>query len=483
MSVTTSIALDKRPGRTSQKKNVHSETKSFQACIRVTFNRQPRPFPVGIELTEDEFRKLSSPRLGEKLREIKENLEKHHERAQTIIKNLNKFSFQAFSEQFNAFLPGQRRKKTQEKTLAGDGAKIAKDAAPLTCTQKPRENFVNQFGGRKYPRKRSEIDFQALGEVAVYYGQYITKLEAKDQAGTIGNYLSSLMSLLEYKPQLRFADITDVWLYQYEKHMKSKGRSTTTISFYTRCLRRIFNIVIAKKIIDRDLYPFGRDLYVVPGGRKRKKALKMPDIQTLFEHKCDNETEQMCKDLWFFMYVGNGMNVKDMCLLRFGQISDRFCRFIRAKTINTTKEDPQEITFFCDDFILEIIARWGNKDQRPQNFIFPFLTEGLDGYGLRDKVQLVTSLINKHMKHIADTLDIEKLPTTNDARHAFATLLKRAGKSTEFIRELIGHENEKTTRNYLDDFEDDVKTDIAETLLPFRNLPTRSKILLHNERR
>jgi hypothetical protein len=47
-------------------------------------------------------------------------------------------------------------------------------------------------------------------------------------------------------------------------------------------------------------------------------------------------------------------------------------------------------------------------------------------------------------------------------------MLKKAGKSIEFIRELIGHENELTTRNYLDDFDDDVKLDVTDTLLPFR---------------
>ena len=65
-------------------------------------------------------------------------------------------------------------------------------------------------------------------------------------------------------------------------------------------------------------------------------------------------------------------------------------------------------------------------------------------------------------------LGIDFKPKSNDARHAFATQLKRAGKSSEFIRELIGHERASTTQDYLDDFEDDTKQGIAEQLLPFR---------------
>jgi integrase/recombinase XerD len=332
----------------------------------------------------------------------------------------------------------------------------------------PRENFVNQFGGRKYPREKSTIDFKALGEVAVFFGIYIAKLEAREQAGTINCYMSSLANLLKYKPQLRFADITDVWLHQYEKHMRAEGLATTTISIYFGCLRRIFNMVIAKKIIDRDLYPFGRDLYLISAGRKRKKALNMADIKALFEYECEKDIRRMAKALWFFLYLGNGMNVKDMCLLKFGQISDGFCRFIWAKTMNTTRENQQEITFYCDEFILGIIARWGNKDQSPESYIFPFLKPGMNGYAIRYRVQLTTHLINEHMYAIAEELGISLLPGTNDARHAFATQLKRVGKDIEFVREMLGHLNVKTTQGYYDDFEDETKKGITEHLLPFK---------------
>jgi len=76
------------------------------------------------------------------------------------------------------------------------------------------------------------------------------------------------------------------------------------------------------------------------------------------------------------------------------------------------------------------------------------------------------------MKGIAGELGIDFIPKSNDARHAFATQLKRAGKSTEFIRELIGHERISTTQDYLDDFEEDTKKGIAEQLLPFRKSNT-----------
>src|ERR1700742_2419341 len=102
MSVTTAIVLDKR--RDSKKTN------SYPVCLRVTFKRDSRRFAIGLSLPEKDFEKLSSPHLGEKLRQIRESIEKEEQRAKTIIKNLRKFSFEAFRVEFLAYKPGRRRK-------------------------------------------------------------------------------------------------------------------------------------------------------------------------------------------------------------------------------------------------------------------------------------------------------------------------------------------------------------------------------------
>lgn len=468
MKVTTAIVLDKRIARPRGKENpaLSSPPKkdlTFPVCVRVTYERDFRRYPIGIRMTNADFQKLKSPHLGSKLREVKESMEKEEKRAQTIIKNLRIFSFPEFASQFKSFQSPNRKKRPSETPESKTDSKAVSEWKPAS----KRAKFVNQFGGRKYPRNKSEINFDALGEVAVWYGVYIAKLEARDQVTTAGFYLSSLANLLNYHPQLRFVDITDAWLFRYEKEMKKKGRSVTTISIYLRCLRRIFNMVTRKKIVERDLYPFGQDMYVIPAPRKKKTSLKMSDIEVLYHYQCDNEIRMMCKELWLFMYVGNGMNPKDMCLLQFQQISERFCRFIRAKTENTTRGDQRDITFYCDDFMLSVIRRWGNPDTSPDAYIFPFLEPGMDALAIREKVQAVAHLIRDHMHAIGGELKLPILPGPKEARRAFANALKKAGKSTEFIRELMGHKHARTTQDYLDDFEDDTKTGNVSILLPF----------------
>ena len=76
------------------------------------------------------------------------------------------------------------------------------------------------------------------------------------------------------------------------------------------------------------------------------------------------------------------------------------------------------------------------------------------------------------MAKIRKKLGIEKKVTTYVARHTFSTIMKRAGVSTAFIQESLGHTNIKTTENYLDSFENSVKKEYAGCLTAFEDLKT-----------
>jgi site-specific recombinase XerD len=54
------------------------------------------------------------------------------------------------------------------------------------------------------------------------------------------------------------------------------------------------------------------------------------------------------------------------------------------------------------------------------------------------------------------------------ARHSFSTVLKRSGVSAEFISESLSQSDLKTTENYLDSFEDDIKREYANLLTAFK---------------
>ena len=71
------------------------------------------------------------------------------------------------------------------------------------------------------------------------------------------------------------------------------------------------------------------------------------------------------------------------------------------------------------------------------------------------------------MEKIRTKLNIEKKVTTYVARHTLSTVLKRSGVSTEFIQEALGHTDIRTTENYLDSFEKEIKKEYTARLLAF----------------
>lgn len=162
------------------------------------------------------------------------------------------------------------------------------------------------------------------------------------------------------------------------------------------------------------------------------------------------------------------MNPKDLALLKYKNIDGEYFTFERAKTELSTRSDPKPISVYINEDMKAIIERWGNTDKSPENYIFPVLEPGITPLREYELIPLLISFINDWMKKIGKALSIDKKLTTYVARHTFSTVMKRSGASTEFIQEALGHTDVKTTENYLDSFEKEVKKEFASKLVSFK---------------
>lgn len=168
------------------------------------------------------------------------------------------------------------------------------------------------------------------------------------------------------------------------------------------------------------------------------------------------------------MYLCNGINVKDLCLLKYENIKGDVLEFERAKTIRTKRKvEPIRVTL--TEHINQIIKKWGRNKNDGTTYIFPVLEKGLTAERERQLIQQLTQVVNTHMKEIGKALELNKQVTTYAARHSFASVLQRSGVSTEFISEALGHTNVKTTQNYLAGFEDEQKREITKVLTAFHD--------------
>jgi integrase len=116
---------------------------------------------------------------------------------------------------------------------------------------------------------------------------------------------------------------------------------------------------------------------------------------------------------------------------------------------------------------LEQFEKWGNKDKSLDNYVFPFLKDGVTEKQIQTSVRHRVAKLNEGLKIICDDLGIEKKLTSYSARHSFATTLKRSLISTEYISESLGHANLDITKRYLDSFENEQRKEIVKFLTKF----------------
>lgn len=364
-----------------------------------------------------------------------------------------------FASVWESVKPRAEHKRTRLEllTIETEANEIAASLNPFTF-----ENFEREMFGAKFDKSN----------VIEHYIKTIEVLRTSGQISTSVSYDSSLKSILNFleskgkrTDKLSFYTITPQFLNEYEIFMLTEGKSTTTIGIYLRPLRAIFNAAIGK-IIDRAYYPFGKDKFKIPAGKKTKKAFKDRELKLLFDGQPKDEYQAKAKAFWFFSFSCNGMNIKDILNLKFKDFQNDSFSFIREKTKNTS-ETPQEITVILTPFAKSVISEYGNPNQAPKNFVFPFVDRTQSQAKQHAQVQNFTRFINQHFKKYAASLGITSEVSTYWARHSFATRAIRNKASMEFVSEALGHSDLKTTKGYFAGFESDQKKEFAEALMNF----------------
>ncbi len=293
----------------------------------------------------------------------------------------------------------------------------------------------------------------------------IADLKANDRIGNMMVYDTILKGLERYAGEhISYQVITVDWLRRYEKFLLSEGKSYTTIGIHMRTLRAILNDARRHGMIRESDYPFGRDKYEIKTTEGRKMALTLEQIGKIARYDDGSKATAKYRDLWLFLYLCNGMNMADFVKLRYSNIENGEIFFVRQKTERTSKI-RKEVRVVITEPMQRIIEEWGNPPL-PDRYIFPILNGSEDAMVTKLKTQYLTRAINKRMAGIGKQLGIGNI-STYTARHSFATVLKRSGANIAYISESLGHQDLRTTENYLASFEKEERMKNAELLTKF----------------
>ncbi len=293
----------------------------------------------------------------------------------------------------------------------------------------------------------------------------ISAFNHQGQVGTATVYDTILKGIERFAgAHIPFDAVTVSWLVRYAAFLQSEGKKQTTIAIHLRHLRAILNEARRQGIVKEAQYPFGRGRFEIQEGEGRKMALTLEQIGQIARYDDGSDATAKYRDYWLFLYLCNGINVADFVRLRFRDIVNGEICFVRQKTARTTRT-RKEIRVVVTDRMLAIIDRWGNPPA-PDRFIFPVLDGSEDAMRQKLKTQYFTRAVNKRMATIGEDLGIGNI-STYTARHSFATVLKRAGANIAYISESLGHNDLKTTENYLASFEREERVKNAELLTKF----------------
>lgn len=305
-----------------------------------------------------------------------------------------------------------------------------------------------------------------------YFQQAIDERRELKKIGTLTSYEQALKRFQTFKKyqksfhkkshstvtELTFEEITPKFLNQFETwyiyESSKKIKSASTVGIYMRSLKAIFNMAIDAKTISPELYPFFKKGntkgYKIPTVNRTNKGIRENEISVLFNSIPQNEQQQIAKDFWFFSLLSNGMNLKDIALLRFRNIDyeDKKFEFVRSKTASTRKDAQSKIVVILQEYHLEIFTKYGTKKVNDSDFVFDIVRRTDSPEQQHQKIGNFVRKINNALKTLAKNNGINENISFQWARHTYTQIHMKNGTNMIRIGQNLGHTDIKTTIAY-----------------------------------
>ncbi|MDE6879346.1 MAG: site-specific integrase [Odoribacter sp.] len=264
----------------------------------------------------------------------------------------------------------------------------------------------------------------------------IRQLKQLNKERSAESYMTTLQSFMQFrqKQDIPLQDIDTELIQAYEAHLKAKGLTPNTISFYMRILRAVYNRAVDKQLTEQR--PLFKHVYTgIEKTMKRAISLEsIRQIKTLDLRQ--QKTLEFARDMFLFSFYTRGMSFVDMAYLKKKNLQCGILSYRRRKTNQQLfiKMEPciqaiiNKYKAQTNDFLLPIIRREGKERKQYQN-------------RLRQ--------VNHHLKKIAARIHLSFPLSMYVARHSWASIARSKNIPLSVISEGMGHDSELTTQIYL----------------------------------
>lgn len=229
--------------------------------------------------------------------------------------------------------------------------------------------------------------------------------------------------------------VTSEILEAYESHLRARGNSLNTISFYMRILRAVYNRAADNGIVEQH-HPFRR---VYTGiGKTIKRALPLKTIKVIKNLNLSAAPKlDYARDMFMLSFFLRGMSFVDMSFLKKNDLCHGYINYRRHKTGQTLRIE----------WTTEMQSILKKYPVNPTCYLLPILTK--EGANERFCYRNAAARINMNLKQVAAKAGADIPLTLYCARHSWASAAKAKGIPVSIISEGMGHDSEMTTKIYL----------------------------------
>ncbi len=307
------------------------------------------------------------------------------------------------------------------------------------------------------------VDSAPTQQLSVFIDQICEKLRDDGKNETCSIFRSTKNAWLSFfkKDCFSFDDINSNSIHDFEQSAVKRGNMPSTIFLYLRTLKTVINTAKRENICGPEYDPFQNYSFAKFRRIKtRKRAISREDFRKIEEIELDEKSRLFhSRNYFIFSFYAGGINFVDLAQLKWVNIEKNQLFYTRKKT-NELINIPVVSQAMK---ILEIYKRYSNC--KKDDYIFPILNETHStSLSISNRLNKVNHQVNQDLQEIGETLKLDVKLTTYVARHTFATVLKKEGISVSIIGQALGHEDEKTTRIYLDSFGSDIMQQAFEKL-------------------
>lgn len=389
------------------------------------------------------------------------------------------------------------------------------NAAKETCDTLKESVTVDAIKSRYKGIKEASVEEVVKQSITLY--SLWRNVAGSKSVGTEQSYMNAYNRFIaDMGKNVTFEEVNKDFIEKWATKMQSLGVSKSTTNIYLRAFRVVINEAVEQGLMEASTKTLFKKMKVgtkdwgAIGGKnsytnRKKDYMDVDTWRELWQFylsrgegnkefqswRVDRREKRLeALGMMLFMYLADGMNLRDVLNLRyddfyFAQKRKRFC-FIRQKVADRT---AAEIMFPVLPEIRTILDNQALPETRG-GLVFGYLqgkvrlnSENRDDIAEERRLTaLYNSYIRESMAYITDAMGIDVKPTPTYCRHSFASNLTQAGVPKEYISASMGHSGGSTTDNYIDTYSYKQTVDYNSRLLaaPAEKDKNRLKALLQS---